>query len=167
MDDYLSKPINPDVLKETLRTWLCTYHTNAGDCVTEKNNNKDEPVEQARVDDIDEILWDKEDVLKRMRGKDKILVILIQSFQREMYQYIDSIEEHLENNDYPSAAQSAHGVKGVAANLSAIQLRELVARIERSCLDEEVEGLPELKEKLRPCYEKTLTAFQQYLDEMA
>jgi len=180
MSDYLSKPIDTEVLEKKLSHWLITVKPSedALPIGAELQLN----VEQVPVSEVESeqapvqestgtvskalLIWDKEAALKRMLGKEKILKVLLMAFFSDTPQYVELIVNNLEQADYPAAATSAHAIKGVAANLSALALADCAAKLERSCLDEKLEDIEMLKPNLQPCFDETALVFQQYLDSL-
>ena len=96
----------------------------------------------------------------------KILKVLLMTFFSDTPHYVELLTRNLEQADYPEAAKSAHAIKGVAANLSALALADCAAKLERSCLDEKLEEIEILKPNLQPCFDEAALVFQQYLDSL-
>ncbi len=73
---------------------------------------------------------DLPDALRRLKGKADLFRRLHADFRRDYAAAADRIEAALEAGDTESAVGQAHAIKGVAANLSAIDLRDAAANLE-------------------------------------
>ena len=69
-----------------------------------------------------------EDALGRVRGNRAVFKSLLSVFLRE--DYCQKLQDQLYAGDLPSAAHTAHALKGVAANLSLRALYEAVLMVE-------------------------------------
>ena len=176
MSDYLSKPIDTEILEKKLYLWLVTNRS----VESEKGPPELESVAQERKSLVVQpevsaespvfeelVIWDQNAALKRMLGKEKILKVLLTTFFSDTPQYVALLFERLEQSDYSAAAQSAHAIKGVAANLSALALADCASGLERSCLDEKLEDIDIYKLKFQPIYDDAANAFKLYLESLA
>lgn len=110
------------------------------------------------------ILWDTDAVLKRVMGKEKILVVLVGSFINDMPAFVEELQSKLNEGDVAATANSAHAIKGVAANLSALALADVIANLESACLDgDEIEKINTLWDRFMSLYPKTLSLFESWL----
>ncbi len=167
MNDYLSKPIDTELLEKKLYHWLIAVGSGAG-MSSDKQYLSDQPLVKTEIDIIDDealSIWDKDAALKRMLGKEKILKVLLTTFFSDTPQYVESLVKSIEQSDYSEAAKSAHAIKGVAANISALALADCAEKLERSCLDEQLDEIENLKQKLKPSYDEAVLVFKQYLEK--
>ena len=86
---------------------------------------------------------DIDDALKRVGGNMDLLKRLLKRFLEG--NHIEPLEEALEKNDKDDASRLAHTLKGVAANLSLIKIRDISVDLEHhikndsshsECMDE-------------------------------
>jgi len=185
MDDYISKPIDTEVLEKKICHHLIqliappeTKLSQRLDLASELDlSSKDEPlskamnIDQTVINNMDDtvkddelILWDTDAVLKRVMGKEKILVVLVGSFINDMPTYVEELQSKLLEGDIDATAKSAHAIKGAAANLSALALADVIANLERTCLDGgEIEKINALWDRFMSFYPKTLSLFEAWL----
>tara|TARA_R110002167_G_scaffold83117_20_gene226234 strand:- start:2163 stop:2543 length:381 start_codon:yes stop_codon:yes gene_type:complete len=78
-------------------------------------------------------IWDEEDALKRVMGKEQILAAMVESFLETMPEHAQKLADDLANKDISAAALSSHALKGAAANLSTQALANVAGNIERAC----------------------------------
>jgi two-component system, sensor histidine kinase and response regulator len=125
MDDYLTKPIDPDQLYGILLKWI-------------KPGEREVPLPAAKpAGDTEEIDLleslpgiDIESALQRLAGNRKLFVSLLKGFHRDFKKSPDEIRQALKGGDLEVAERMAHTVKGVAGNLSADELRSTAAVLE-------------------------------------
>jgi CheY-like chemotaxis protein/HPt (histidine-containing phosphotransfer) domain-containing protein len=111
MDDYVTKPIDPDHLIRTIHALLAAAP--AGGTAA-----PDGPI-------------DAELLLGRCRGKGVLAERLLAQFEQQLEGQVAALRESLERNDAAQLARLAHAIKGAAANMSASGLSNAAAELER------------------------------------
>lgn len=120
MDDYLAKPLDPDVLATTLARWLQP----AKPALPPKRPPTPTPPGATRP-------IDEEELLRRCLGKPDLVVRLLQKFVPQAEQDAREIENALARKDGSAAATASHRLKGAALNVSAKRLGELAAAVDQ------------------------------------
>ncbi len=123
MNDYISKPIDIETMKQVLSPFLLS-ETNSSNTSTKKTERKMNNNATQALD------WNESSALKRVRGKKERLEKLILIFSRNLPADIEKIELAYKNKDYEEVAQNAHSLKGSAGNLSAEKLMATAGNIE-------------------------------------
>jgi PAS domain S-box-containing protein len=146
MNDYVSKPLSPETLFSVLRVWT---HTCALD---REERDVDRPVtyqgeEMEQTGKLPGI--DVASALDRLAGDEKILHELLTDFGRDFRDTPDAILAALQRRDYDTARRLAHAIKGVAGNLSALDVFETAAELEQAIRDAQDEQIPGLLERFR------------------
>lgn len=173
MDDYLTKPIDTEALERKLYFHLVA-ETAQGKNINQSDESimtvsqeetlaeQDDTSIHASAADVSESeestlqIWDEQEVLKRVMGKSKILKVMIASFLNDMPQYIDTLKNDIEKGDVAAAGNSAHALKGVAANLSALALAEAARKIENASKEgQSIEAIKPLYDNFMALYPKT------------
>ena len=142
MNDYISKPIPPQTLAETLQKWL--PHEPATTA---------EPVTAAAVDSaIDssakpaDLVFNKTELMTRMKGYDNLVAMTVKAFVHDFPRQIENLKKHLDAGDTKSAVRSAHTIKSQAAIVSGEVLRTVASEMEQSADIESIrQRLPELE----------------------
>lgn len=115
MNDYLSKPIDADKLICTLNKWINGVEVIDGGTETILNA---------------ETIWDREGALKRLRGREDRLEKLVNMYLESESERIEQLQQAAIQADSEALHRHAHSLRGVAANLSALQLQDKAADLE-------------------------------------
>ena len=172
MDDYIAKPIDPEILENSLAHYLGLQSDTSPLSAVDASN--DEAVESGETRAVgadseasvaETPAWDREGLLKRVRGNETLLLSLLQQFLQDMPAQMTQFQQSVTNTDFARVTSLAHTLKGVVGNLSGQRLFALAAAMELAGGQEdkqEVEGLwPDLLSEYQ-CLHGVLT---EYLDE--
>lgn len=173
MNDYVSKPIDPD----KLRSVITAAHMHEGafqparrstDKVKSQidpniHNNAKSPEEQNAVPD----LFDKEmlGTLKESLGVD-VLDEMMQDLYTKADELIDELEKAFAEGNYTDLRGRAHDLKGMMSNFGLTGISELAAPIESGAREEK--PLAELEKsvtKLRPTYKSLRKSLKKWFEE--
>jgi HPt (histidine-containing phosphotransfer) domain-containing protein len=112
MDDYLTKPIKPQEISDMIEKWLV----------------KEDPFQQkeATMKDMDfgKNIFDKQDYLDRLLGDEDLANNIFDEFLDDTSNTLMELKKAFDNGDAVSVQKHAHNIKGAAANVSAIALKE-------------------------------------------
>lgn len=122
MDDYLSKPVEPDELEAILKLWLPLHNFNG----TEKNTlPMDGPAAKKRI-------WAKDELLAALKGREDRMQILIKSFAARIPLVLTDLTKAEENEDIEAISFVAHSVKGSAGQIKANPLFVCATELEQA-----------------------------------
>ena len=110
MDDYLTKPLDPEVLAMTLARWMPSKSAAA-------EPGKAEPI-------------DYPNLLRRCLNKPELAARLVGKLLEQAELDVQAISKAAPQNDAAALAAAAHRLKGAAANVSAEGLRKAAADLE-------------------------------------
>ncbi|UTA46957.1 ATP-binding protein [Simiduia sp. 21SJ11W-1] len=162
MNDYISKPLDFDVVEQVLSTWMANsqrYKRRMPELVkgneiaqgeanlatgTQPLNDAAEnrPVEKpdassAKEDTVQGApVWDKAEALKRVRQREDRLVSLVELFVRDMPARYEKMEAQMQDNNLESIQHLAHEIKGVAGNISTKSLYNTARNLETACKEQ-------------------------------
>ncbi len=117
MNDYITKPIDQDVMLTALKRWINVPVPDRVDCRA--------PAQPAATDTAphpaEEMLpgIDFDEGLRRIGGKREIYVRLLRNFYREYQDINTRVEKLLENGNIQKLHLLCHSLKGAAGNVSA------------------------------------------------
>ena len=135
MDDYLSKPIEPNLLLEKLQYWLLEKNGfSAESFIRKKILSPAEGSNTAKAKSTAlnkaNITWDEKAALKRVSSNTTLLYRLIDLFLDEMPKQIQNLQSANHKKDTHDVLAFAHTIKGASGNLSANKMHTLTKRIE-------------------------------------
>ncbi|MHB0936466.1 MAG: response regulator [Armatimonadota bacterium] len=124
MNDYMSKPLQSDVLLATLQRWM-------GGGAMPAQREAAPAVLSLEMTALEEQLpVNMQDLLKRCAGKESFALHMLAQFVERTGGEIDEIKAAIERQDSAAVKELAHRIKGAAATLAAEQLRQCAAQIE-------------------------------------
>lgn len=149
MDDYISKPVDPDRLQECLQHWLQTTPT-----------NHSLEAEEKIMSEVQQI-WDKDGFMKRVMNNESIADKLIILFEKDAPQTIDQLAGFIESEQAEEAGLMAHKLKGSASNLGGVQLAATLQKIEAAGKSDDMEEVKSLWPLVMPEYQSLMEQIHQ------
>ena len=104
---------------------------------------------------------DTADGLKRVMNNQKLYVRLLNKFKTETY--LENLSDALNAADMEKAQIAAHTIKGIAGNLSLLELQKQALAVETQVKNNSVE--PGVMESFAACYHETLTEVDKVIKE--
>ena len=121
MNDYLSKPIEPDLLGAMLRKWIPTTDSPAESFSPTASSSSKIPI--AKEVDFPRLL-------KRCNGKKDLAKRLIRRFLLQAHKDIQIIEDAIRSEDPESVKLAAHRLKGASKNTSTPSIAKTATQLE-------------------------------------
>jgi len=136
MDDFLSKPVEPEALEQKLAKWL----------------QGKKPERDMQEEGPAETVFDGDTLLKRLMGNRSAAKKIVRAFLDDVPVQLASLKRHLDAADGMAASRQAHALKGAAANITAARLRALALEVEQAASAGELERtkllLPRMEEQV-------------------
>lgn len=120
MNDYLTKPINANLLEHTLTYWL-------EDHPSPLQSEADDGLEPSHAPGY---CWDKSALFTLVRYKKDRMIRLVEIFLADLSPAEAELSFAFARHDWPALGKIAHGLRGSAANLGAQTLPALLADFE-------------------------------------
>jgi signal transduction histidine kinase/CheY-like chemotaxis protein/HPt (histidine-containing phosphotransfer) domain-containing protein len=117
MDDYVSKPIQPEKLLEVIEKWL-------GE--PKRSHPKKTPAGVAPVKKT----FDRTGFLDRLLGDKDLAGEVLDGFLADVPLQVHEMKKALDTGDAHSIRQQAHSLKGASANVGAMALEEIALQVE-------------------------------------
>ena len=127
MDDYVSKPIDPEVLNNIVTKWLL------------EDNEKAQVQDKSRHLKNDNMIFNKDDLLERLMDDDTLLQSILSAFLDDSEKTILKLNSALAKKDLEGLMTISHNLKGSAGNLSAENLQTKAAEMEQLTIDGDLE----------------------------
>ena len=109
------------------------------------------------------VAFDSTDLLSRLDGDMELAQELVGLFEEDCPILISEIQTAIQNNDAPALASSAHALKGVCANISALRAKEVAFQLEVSGKTQELKQAPDLILQLQEAVDAFNTAQKEFL----
>ncbi len=126
MNDYISKPVNPDELLAVIRRQLSV----TSEQLSKKNKTDNYSLPTDNCSLITEI-FDLQEFQNRLGGDESIFKNLIKELPKYISEEIEKIKTALNEKDSEKIRLHAHKLKGMCANASAKRLSETAYQIEQ------------------------------------
>jgi two-component system sensor histidine kinase/response regulator len=130
MNDHLNKPVNPHELLAIITKYVNIKELPAP--APGKSVNEFENTEDLSWPDLPGIITT--DGLNRVNGKQDLYKKILLQFRASNVDTVDNLETALSMGDDMTACRLAHTVKGVAANIGAVQLAVVAAELESALM---------------------------------
>jgi CheY-like chemotaxis protein len=123
MNDYVSKPINPNLFLSVLTAWI-----RPRDGLGEAPSSQSLPGDDSGTSSFPGI--DIEAALARVAGKMEILVAMLKKFARNHHRAVDDIRSAIGRGEMELAKRLAHTLKGVSGSIGADGLHQAARELE-------------------------------------
>jgi len=159
MNDYISKPINPDQLFLVLTRWLKRHGGNTGIKVKEQT----QPSGQDFVSSLPKRLpgIDLETGLKRLNRNETLYKKLLLDFPEKYTSFTEDIRKALQEEDIDTAERLSHTIKGVAGNLSIMGVYDLARELEEAIANKSATEIDRLLVKLAQELQRVTQSLKQ------
>ncbi|HEY2014196.1 MAG TPA: PAS domain S-box protein, partial [Bryobacteraceae bacterium] len=142
MDDYISKPIEPEELARALAKWLRG---------TQASTNAAHP--EAPPAAQEDAVLDESGLMSRLMGDKPLARKLLREFLEHVPTQISNLRQYIEEGDAVAARREAHSLKGAAASVSAAAFRTVASQAEETAKAGRLEAalalLPHMEDQLR------------------
>ncbi len=99
------------------------------------------------------------EALERLGGVWDLYVDILGDFCRSQRNFVPEFRDLIEKKDFEGARLNAHGLKGAAGNVSAIDLRDAAKALEDASESEAEEHIPDILLTVEGAFEEVITSF--------
>ncbi len=147
MDDYISKPIDPNVVENKVAQW-----SSVGLPEGLNVNSKVEVAGPEIGGGGESVVWKKEEFYLRAKGKMARILRLIGMFIDEMPGRISRVELNVDSGDMEALKDVAHEIKGVSGNMGAERLQEASADMEQAAKGQDLDIIEDVLARVKNEY---------------
>jgi len=135
MNDYLSKPVNPQALAEALERWLPKKEAPSdglsGVVIGQSGEEAGSLPDSAREQKVSIPVFDKAGLMQRLMDDDELASLVIAGFLEDIPLQIQALKGYLNAGDAHGAERQAHTIKGASANIGGEALRAIAFEMEK------------------------------------
>ncbi|MFZ0389430.1 MAG: PAS domain S-box protein [Calditrichia bacterium] len=146
MDDYISKPIKPAQLAQTLEN---IFH-------------KKEPTEKCAGPAPARVMFDSQELMERMEGDLDLLKELLDIFEETSADILESISLGIKEKDAQTVERGAHSLKGSVSNFSAGYVRDLAFQLEEMGRNNNLENAETVFARLKTELPEMIKTLQKF-----
>jgi CheY-like chemotaxis protein len=169
MDDYVSKPFQPQELFTAIEQVIDSQHTSAIHDTAMSDLSADVRVTSPTVADVqvsdladeETFPYDRKIALLSVDGDEEMLSEMASLFIQECPQQMEQITRAHANSDMRALSRAAHTMKGSAALFGAEHVRSMAYRIEEMGAGNYLSGYEEAWHSLKKEIERLLAALKQ------
>ena len=147
MNDYISKPINPDLLYETLEKWLLGKN---------EKSIKNPPKDKVAILEF-------EKTLIRLGNKQELYYELLKRYSNNYSNLVEEFSDMRLNGYNEEAKRLIHSLKSVTGNIGAMKLSQFIVRFEEQYESYNEKDLAEKLEELADLNEELLNTIQRVI----
>jgi two-component system, sensor histidine kinase and response regulator len=155
MNDYISKPINPEILFDILVKWLLGSNM-------KKAESSIEPTANENLE-----ILDYENTLIRLGNKKAFYNDLLNKYYENYSNLVKELSDMILNNQNEEAKRLIHSVKGVTGNIGAVKIYDYIVEFENQFDTLDEISMDDKLKKLRNLNEELLNSINKFILEKA
>lgn len=159
MNDHISKPIDPDQLLSVTSHWIHFKCPQSQNVLTEGTSIPQPDLK--KIDQVGLVGIDLDKALHRFKGNRSFLISLLYEFQNEFSDIIPKITLVLKDEDYIQAQSLIHTIKGIAGNLSLMDVHTSARNLEKVVLNHDVDQIEKELASFKMAVEQILQTLNQ------
>ena len=154
MNDYISKPIDPDSLLQVLTRWIPAKQQPVSSLPMYPADGDDRqlPASLPGINIQTGLRWTS--------GKQSLLRKLMEQFYSKHNRDVQLIRQALEDDEQDKARRIAHTAKGVAGTIGAIRLQRAATAVDAAFKTNNLDALPPLLERMEKALLEVLSGLQ-------
>jgi len=168
MNDYISKPIDPEVVYSKLILWMGngggdqTVHL--PDISSYDDHNSENRLTADDQFGIEVSGIDVDSGIKRVKGNRDLYFRLLKGFRSDFSDSYARLVKQIKNRELKEARDYIHTIKGISGNISAFRLSTISASLEAG-IDAEPDSIDELLANYQKELNCVMKSVQQILDD--
>jgi CheY-like chemotaxis protein len=150
MDDYISKPVQPEELGEKINRWLSGPGSDR--IIVDPAAGEAAPAGNPRADTAE--VFSPSELLDRLMGDTELAHVIIEGFLGDIPGQIAKLKGFVQSGDREAATRQAHTIKGASANIGAAALRQAASELEEMGRDDDMAGIAKELPRLEAEFER-------------
>ncbi len=165
MDDYISKPVNPDELGRILTRWLPKIKRDRKSEI--ENQTLGEKTSESETGNTylsSKPAFDKKALMERVCHDNDFAREILTIYMESAAPKNESLKEFLAKDKIEQATRDAHSIRGNAGNCGCLAVAEAARRMEKAGLSGNIDEMKRLLPELEKQHELCLVEINRYLD---
>ncbi len=162
MDDYLPKPVDPDLLAMKLKKWLAHKA-----CPTCSDCGREHGLRDGESQPAPGPVFDRCGLLLRLMGDEELLSGVVRMFSQNMPFRMQQLRDRLQTGNLKAVFAEAHGIKGSALNAGFTALAEAARALEQAAKDKDSARVEQAVLVLERRFSLAMRAARELLDGTA
>lgn len=163
MNDYISKPLDPEALLQTIAEWIPEQPDTEASADSVDSAKSPELKDATKHTEDPSDIYDHSDLIRRMMGDEDLVAYIIKEFFEKMSVYVRSIDSCLKKSDWSKLHKHAHSIKGAAGSISARKVQMTAACLEESTLTDDKEAIHRQTSGLKAELKKLKMVLAEYV----
>jgi signal transduction histidine kinase/DNA-binding response OmpR family regulator/ABC-type uncharacterized transport system substrate-binding protein len=155
MDDYISKPLDPNILAEKIETWLNR---------TQPRNQELPTVDQKKDAKHGPATFSPEELMANLMEDRQLIASTISTFLAEMPGQIDMLRELIKQGQTQQGGSQAHKIKGASGYVAAGAFQKTALKMEQAGKAGDLRGLEQLLPEIGEQFSRLKSDLEDYLD---
>jgi two-component system sensor histidine kinase/response regulator len=157
MNDYLTKPVRLETLEEVLGRQInnCGLPT-PGTACDEAQTGPSAP--------LDDLQFDSADLVERLMGNEALAKRIAGTFIESMPGQLAALANAIQGSDLRAAMLAVHTIKGAAANLGAVSMRNFASKMESLGNGGALASASEILPELAATFDSLKTVLERFRD---
>ncbi|MEM9159204.1 MAG: response regulator, partial [Verrucomicrobiota bacterium] len=163
MDDYVTKPVDPEKLGQVLEKFLDDRIIERDDGPMDKGKDAESSEWESKYIDEEsgKVIFDYDSFRELTMGDESLMLLVVESFMTEMSSKLQDLARGLEERASERIHQVGHSIKGASSNVGGVTMSVVASEIEMAGKTEELD----LASDLFPVLEAEYAALKQQLVE--
>jgi HPt (histidine-containing phosphotransfer) domain-containing protein len=157
MDDYISKPLDPNILAEKIETWLNR---------TQPRNQELPTVDQKKDAKHGPATFSPEELMANLMEDRQLIASAISTFLAEMPGQIDMLRELIKQGQAQQGGAQAHKIKGASGYVAAGAFQKTALKMEQAGKAADLRGLEQLLPEIDEQFSRLKSDLEDYLDRL-
>lgn len=136
MDDYLSKPVSAEEIRQKLEIWLSIKDRVSDVDVVDLSAPEVEQDDQVEETKPAEQQWDHRGFMERIGNSESLANRLIGLFKETIPKEIGMMKDYAQNGDFIEISKLAHKIKGSSGSLGAVKVARISQDLESAAREE-------------------------------
>jgi len=165
MDDYITKPLEPEKLQEVLEKWLPQKFN----CNEEQGNlliDSDALMKNkssTNSENTSETLFDFDALRSKLMNDEDLAKTILETFLSDMENQVNTLKEFVASGDVKQCEILGHKIRGASGNVGAMALSAQALELEQAAKKEDIETLQQLVSGLEQQYTKLKQSINENL----